>query len=200
MNHRLIKNTFWLIAGLAASPVLALPSDRQQPISIEADRADMDDQKGISTYRGNVTLTQGSMVLRCEVLTAHHSPESRALIKTTAEGSPARFRQRPAPDKEEVVATAPRMEYLVEKQVVYLLEKAEVTQGHNVFRGKRIEYNLNDNQVHAESGGAPGERVQVTLFPQDRGKANNPSKTTTPQDRNKTDEILKAPLPPSEKP
>ncbi|CAK0775179.1 lipopolysaccharide export system protein LptA [Gammaproteobacteria bacterium] len=196
--RRLVESALWLVACLTAPFVLALPSDRQQPVSIEADQADMDEQKGVSVYRGNVSLTQGSMVLRCEILTAYHAPETRSLIKATAEGTPARFRQRPAPDKEEVIATAPRMEYFVDKQVVYLLEKGEVTQGHNVFRGKRVEYSINDNQVHAESGSAPGERVHVTLFPQDRGKSNNSSKTLPSQD--KTDNALQVPLPSGEKP
>lgn len=179
LHYRLIKNILWFIICLIATPGLALQSDRQQPITIEADRADMDDQKGISVYRGNVILAQGTMELKCEVLTAHH--ESRALIKVIANGSPAYFRQRPASDKEEVVATAPRMEYLVNKQLVYLLDKAEVTQGRNVFRGKRIEYNITDNQVHAEGGSAPGERVKVTLFPQEKGKKDNASTPSSPQ-------------------
>ncbi|CAK0746350.1 Lipopolysaccharide export system protein LptA [Gammaproteobacteria bacterium] len=176
--HRPFNSMLWLISYLVATPALALPSDRQQPISIEADRADMDDHKGISIYRGKVTLVQGSMMLKCDVLTTHHAHETRALVKAIAEGGPASFRQRPAPDKEEIVATAPRMEYLVDKQLVYLLEKAEITQGRNVFRGKRIEYNINDNQVHAESGPAPGERVRVTLFPQEKTKASPTPKTS----------------------
>ena len=163
---------FWWVGVLLPIPVLALPTDRQQPVYIEADRADMDDQKGLSIYRGNVSLTQGTMVLQCEVLTAYHSPVTRALLKAVAEGAPARFRQQPSTDKEVVIATAPRMEYLVDKQLVYLLEKAEVTQGRNIFRGKKIEYNISDNQVHAESGATPGERVQVTLFPQEKTKSN----------------------------
>jgi lipopolysaccharide export system protein LptA len=178
LNHRPLECVIWLIAYLVAMPALALQSDRQQPVFIEADQADMNDQKGISIYRGHVSLTQGSMALTCDVLTAYHAAETRSLSKAVAEGAPAHFRQRPSADKEEVVATAPRMEYLVDKQLVYLLDKAEVTQGRNIFRGKRIEYNINDNQVHAESGPTPGDRVRVTLFPQEKGKSNTPKKAS----------------------
>jgi lipopolysaccharide export system protein LptA len=175
MNRRPLEVILGLMSFCLIPHALALPTDRQQPVYLEADRADMDDQKGISIYRGNVTMTQGSMVLKCDVLTAYHAPETRALVKAVAEGAPARFRQLPAPDKEEVIATAPRMEYLVDKQLIYLLEKAEVIEGRNVFRGKRIEYSIDNNQVHAESGTAPGERVQATIFPQDKGKTTAPS-------------------------
>ncbi|CAK0765483.1 Lipopolysaccharide export system protein LptA [Gammaproteobacteria bacterium] len=168
-----------IVMGFALiAPVWALQADRQQPVYIEADRADMDDQKGISVYRGNVSLTQGTMVLKCEILTAYHTPESRALHRVVIEGSPARFRQIPAQDKEEVIATAPKMEYLVDKQMVYLLDKAEVTQGRNIFRGKKIEYNISDNQVHAEGGNTPSERVRVTLFPQEKAKPTIPIQKT----------------------
>jgi lipopolysaccharide export system protein LptA len=43
---------------------MALSSDREQPINLEADAADIDDLKGISIYTGNVVLTQGSMVIK----------------------------------------------------------------------------------------------------------------------------------------
>jgi len=157
-----------LSAGCAVGTSWGLPDDRQQPVTIEADQANMNDQKGISVYRGSVMLAQGSMVLKCEVLTAYHAPATRALIKAVAEGAPVRFRQRPDANREEIIATAPRMEYVVDKQMVYLLDHAEVTQGRNVFRGRRIEYNISDNQVHA-AGGAK-ERVQVILFPQEKEK------------------------------
>ncbi len=193
MNHRLLKHcllrcALWFCVCCAAPPAFALQTDRQQPIFIEADRADMDDQKGISVYRGNVTLTQGSMALRCDVLTAHHSPQTRTLIDAVAEGAPAHFRQKSSTEKEEVVATAPRMEYLVDKQLLYLLGDAEVTQGRNVFRGKRIEYSLNDAQVHADGAGTPGGRVRITLLPHEKG--NGPSKTGEHEDPSGTARFL----------
>ena len=192
MIHRrllpLLEGLLWLVVGLSASSVVALPTDRQQPIFIEADRADMDDQKGISIYRGNVTLTQGSMALRCDVLTAHHSLETRELIDAVAEGAPAHFRQKATPDKEEVIATAPRMEYFVEKQLIYLLGNGEITQGRNVFRGQRIVYSLADAQVHAEGGTTPEGhsegRVRITLIPRDHGKGGSGAKNTVlPEDQ-----------------
>ncbi len=181
LSHlRPLEFVLWLVVCFGAPPALAMPADRDQPIYLEADRADMDDQKGVSTYRGNVTLTQGSMLLKCDVLVAHHSSETHELVNAQAEGSPAHFRQQSTPTKEEVTATAPRMEYVVDKQLIYLLDNGEVHQGHNVFHGKRIVYNLADAGVHAESGNSPGERVRITLLPHEGGKG--PSKpVSTPQ-------------------
>ena len=51
--------------------LMALSSDRSQPIDLEADSADIDDLKGISIYTGNVILTQGSMVIKSSKLTLY---------------------------------------------------------------------------------------------------------------------------------
>lgn len=178
LKYRQIKSTLWLIILFSADSIWALPSDRQQPVSVEANRAEMDDQKGISIYRGNVILMQGSMILKCNLLTTYHANENRALIKAVAEGNPASFRQRPATDKEEITATAPRIEYIADKQLIYLLDNAEVTQGRNIFKSKRIEYNIQDNQIHAEGGANQNERVKIILFPQEKAKS-NPINTTS---------------------
>ena len=44
----------------AASPTSwALPSDRDQPIRVQADSAELDDKQGVAVYRGAVVITQG---------------------------------------------------------------------------------------------------------------------------------------------
>ncbi len=172
----------WIVGGGLGliEPVQALEADRHQPVYIEADQAELDEQKGITVYRGNVSLTQGSMVLTGAVVTSYHAAGSRALIRVIAEGSPVRFRQRPSSDKEEVHATAPRMEYEAEKQLVHLVNGGEVTQGRNTFRGNRIDYHIDDNRVSASSGNTPGERVRATLFPQEHPSKGEGGRTDKP--------------------
>ena len=48
---------------LISSLVFALSTDREQPIQIEADAAELDDASGITVYTGNVLVTQGTMRL-----------------------------------------------------------------------------------------------------------------------------------------
>ena len=66
--------------------LMALSSDRSQPIDLEADSADIDDLKGISIYTGNVILTQGSMVIKSSKLTLYTNKD-RELEKAIAVGS-----------------------------------------------------------------------------------------------------------------
>ena len=48
--------------------VLAESADRDQPIDLEADTVQVDDAKQISTYSGNVILTQGTLLIRADKL------------------------------------------------------------------------------------------------------------------------------------
>ena len=61
-----------LIAASLGAPwaVMAMTGDREQPIHIEADSVDIDDKKGVSIYRGNVRMTQGSIVLTADAAAA----------------------------------------------------------------------------------------------------------------------------------
>lgn len=61
---RLVKTLPILLslgAALGSVSAWALPTDRDQPIRIQADDAQLDDKNGIATYKGDVIITQGSM-------------------------------------------------------------------------------------------------------------------------------------------
>ena len=57
--------------GLAAasSTSWALPSDRDQPIRVQADSAELDDKQGVAVYRGSVVITQGSLKITGDTVT-----------------------------------------------------------------------------------------------------------------------------------
>lgn len=48
---------------------MALPSDREQPIRVQADSAELDDKQGVAVYRGDVVVTQGSTKLTGNTVT-----------------------------------------------------------------------------------------------------------------------------------
>lgn len=84
----------WLaIILLLALPGLAsaLKSDKDQPIYVEADGVDIDDRKGISTYKGNVELTQGSIVIKADKVIVTQQANQTDLIE--AVGNPVTFKQ-----------------------------------------------------------------------------------------------------------
>lgn len=127
---------------------LALSSDKDEPIEIEADSAELDDKKRVTIYRGNVIVTQGTLLMKGDVFTVHYD-EERELDYATMDGNLAYYRQ--LPDDSEVYdeAWARRMEYYEEKGLVVLIRDAKVVQDGLEFTGERIEYDSINSRVVA---------------------------------------------------
>ncbi len=163
-----------MMPGLAA----ALSTDRDQPIYIESDTADIDDSKDTSIYRGEVRLTQGTIHLSADELTIYglRDPE-----KIVAVGEPVRFRQRPDNKDEDVHGEALRVEYITADDKVYLFEKAKLSFEDNTFASHRIEYDVNKSLVQAGESAPEGERasgserVKVRIQPKKRSQETTPA-------------------------
>jgi lipopolysaccharide export system protein LptA len=150
-----------------------LSSDRDQPMTIEADRVELDDAKGISTYHGNVKVTQGTLVLTGDLMTVY--TEANAVDKVIMLGNPATYRQRPDGKDEDVRARAKRMEYYTDPEHIILLKEAEVRQSGDILRSERIEYDVATDQVNAGTS-QPDERVRITIQPRGRKDSKEPAR------------------------
>ncbi len=164
-----------LLCSLCVLPpaAVALDSDRDQPVLLEADQATLSDREGVGVYRGNVIVRQGSMRITGDVLTLY-SRDGR-IVRAIMEGNPATFRQRPEGKPEDVRARARRMDYEAGKDRIVLTGQAVVWQGGDVFRSERIVYDIARDRVEAggAAGGKTGEgtqggRVHIILQPAPR--------------------------------
>jgi len=158
------------LTGLAHTAA-ALSTDKDQPIEVEADTAELDDIKNKSVYTGNVILTQGTIRMTGDKMTVYHT-EDDELDTLIMEGEPATYRQ--LPDDSDVYdeAEAKTIEYYELQNLVILIEEAEVRQEGLNMTGKRIDYDTELSQVKARSTAKqePGqeasggkERVKVIL-------------------------------------
>lgn len=163
----------FIIPFLIPSIAMALASDRDQPIELEADTADIDDLKGVSVYTGNVILTQGSMVIKADKLTLYNDND-KELEKAVAVGNKklASFKQRPEGKSQDFKARAETMIYYLKKDKIHLLKKAYVQQDGDTFSSSKIIYDTKKETVIAtsqkDSQGKPvagGNRVKVTIQP-----------------------------------
>jgi len=146
------------MALLAAPMALALPEDREQPIHIQADKAELDDLKGVAHYSGNVVITQGSMKITGEHATMTRAADGSVDVFTST-GKPATFRQQPQIDKEEVNAYGLTIQYFAAKDQVLLLDQAKVVQGGSTFEGEKIVYDTARQIVNA--GRANGQNITI---------------------------------------
>jgi lipopolysaccharide export system protein LptA len=159
-----IKFTLFYIVACLHLNAYALSTDMEQPIHIQADRVEVDDRQGVSTYTGSVQLTQGSMTLEADNLVVY--TQDRKLKRVVATGSPAQFSQRPDKSQEDVTATASLVEYMASSGLLVLRENAHLQHGANTFNGNTIEYETRRDYVRAASTEDKQERVQVIIQPE----------------------------------
>lgn len=163
----LISAGLWLVSGLG----VALQSDREQPIKIDADQVEINEKTEISHYRGNVRLEQGSLKIHAQEMTV--MLKNGELQKIIITGNPARFEQIPDNKQELVKSRAQHMEYFAKQQSLLLKNNAEVIQGANHFRGDQIEYDTLSSTVRARKGEGSDTRVHAIIQPGEKTDQND---------------------------
>ncbi len=169
-----LRLLFLSLLCLFSPKLLALSTDKFQDIEIEADTAEMDDIKGITIYRGNVIVIQGSIHMTGDKMTVYfdENGDMRLVIMV---GKPATYKQLPDDSQIYDEAESLQMEYYALKDYVILIDEALVTQEGLRFSGNRIEYDTVLSQVKAKGNvntTKPGEkpakkiddsRVKITI-------------------------------------
>lgn len=148
-----------LVCLLLAAPSVALDADRTQPIELSADSVDIDEGKGISVYRGDVDLRQGTTRVLADVITVHQ--QGRKATKIVAEGRPVKFRQQS--DKGPVTGEARLAEYEVDSENLILTGDAVLVQGKDTMRSDRIVYDRERAVVKAGAAAQGKQRVQISI-------------------------------------
>ena len=142
-----------ILLAVFGSQCMALSTDSEQPIEIEADFAELDDEEGTTLYVGNVIVIQGSIRMTGDRLRVNFT-EDRDLKEVYLEGQPATFKQTPDDAVHDVEGEALMMEYHALKNLLFLIEKAKVTQGERLFQGHRINYDTEKSIITAHSSRA----------------------------------------------
>ena len=157
-----------LICGLFTQASLALSTDKDQPIEVEANYAELDDERGETIYKGDVIVIQGSMEITGDVLTVTYNDDGE-LDTMVVTGNLSHYKQ--LPDGSEIYdeAWAIRMEYYALKNFIVLIDQALVTQEGMRFSGQKIEYDTEKSQVKAR-GAASTTADNATDKPANSGR------------------------------
>ncbi|MEH6485862.1 MULTISPECIES: lipopolysaccharide transport periplasmic protein LptA [Pseudomonas] len=143
-------------ATLGSFNAWALPSDKDQPIRVQADSAELDDKQGVAVYRGDVIITQGTMKITGNTVTITQTAQGDIDVFTSV-GTPAYYEQKPAEDKELVKAYGLTIQYFASKNRIVLIDQAKVIQEGNTFEGEKIVYDTQRQIVNA--GRATGNQI-----------------------------------------
>ena len=149
-------------------------ADRDKPIELEADSVTVNDAKKISTYSGNVILTQGTLVIHAEKLIVHE--DSEGFQHSTSTGSPTTFKQKRDGKNEYMEGSAQRIEYDGRMDKVQLYTRAWVKRGEDIIRGDYISYDANAEYAEVLGGtksesNAGSGRVKAIIQPKNRPAA-----------------------------
>ncbi|WPC04330.1 lipopolysaccharide transport periplasmic protein LptA [Pseudomonas sp. MBLB4123] len=147
-----------LSAALGSACAWALPSDREQPIRVQADSAELDDKQGVAVYRGDVIITQGTLKITGDTVTITQNAQGEIEIFTSV-GKPAYYEQKPAADKQIVQAYGLTIQYFAASERIVLIDQAKVIQEGNTFEGEKIVYDTRRQIVNA--GRATGAQVST---------------------------------------
>jgi len=160
------------IATVAFSEV----ADRDKAIEIESDTMTVDDSKGISIYKGDVILTQGTLIIRANELTVRE--DRQGFQHSTATGKPTTFKQKRDGMEDYIEGSAKRIEYDGHMDKVHLYSGASVKRGNDTVFGDYIMYDTNAEFAQALSGSTKNEngdevkkgRTRVIINPKKKNK------------------------------
>lgn len=126
-----------LSLGTAHAAIKKNSKTVQEPIDIKAQYLLLDENKGISKYKGHVVFTQGTLIIKADSVILYHNGEK--LTKAFITGSPADIQHQPD-NEPKVHSQAKEIEYFVAKEKLILKGDAFVNQGDRHFSGEKIEY------------------------------------------------------------
>lgn len=164
--------THLFILAILLVPVVApaKTSDATQPIHIEADQVEIRDREGLSIYRGNVRIVQGTLRISGNEIRIRSADQG--LQKVTITGNPATFFQL-TDLNEEISAQGEQMEYQSRTGLLILERNAVLVQRENRFTSEHIVYNTQTNVVKAGTDSQTGNsndvtppRVTITIMPE----------------------------------
>ena len=156
------------LLGTLALGAAAERADREKEIVLVADKGLADDANKVSTFEGNVVITQGSMRITASKVTLREKDNFKYYV---ASGAPVTFRQKRDKVDDWVEGVAERAEFDDRSDVVRLFNRARVKTNQNEITGEFISYDM--RREVAEVTGAPpgqqappGSRVKVIIVPQ----------------------------------
>jgi len=160
-----------LAVALASPAAQAEKADREKPVEIEADTAEVDDKTKTTVFKGQVVITQGTLVIRGDKVTLRDDGKGRQAA--TALGNPATFRQKRDGLDEYIEGRGQRMDYDSARQLLQLRDNAEIRRGGDWARGQLIEYDsdngtyrvVGDTQRGESTPAGAGGRVRAVIQP-----------------------------------
>ncbi len=150
-----------LLGVFLNTTALALPSDRQATITVEADRAQLNEKTGITDYQGSVIIKQGSLLIEADQVTIYSTDGQTN--KIICVGKPAHYQQQPKPEDGLVNAHGNTIEYYLDTETITLIKNASLEQQGSTLKGDHINYDIKAELVEAKGSADSQQRVHMVI-------------------------------------
>ncbi len=145
---------------------MALDTDSSQPIHLEADSANINDNEGLHQYEGNVSITQGSMQITAHKVTAiFQDQDISQFIAIGNQQTPAYMTQTLNNKNQPMEAWAQQINYHTDQALITLQGGGRLLQEGNEFLGETITFSTDDETLILKSKPNTNDRVQLTILP-----------------------------------
>jgi lipopolysaccharide export system protein LptA len=157
-----------MISATTANAQQGTAHDTALPIEIAADALEVQQEKQIAVFSGNVDAQQGNIKLRADRIWVHYQGDAdadaaQAISKIDAEGQV--FFSSGAETAEGDQGT-----YDVDNGVITLTGEVVLTQGYNVIKGNRVVFDLTTGQSTMDGDKSGGDgRVRGLFVPRRTG-------------------------------
>lgn len=167
LTNRLVTAQYgvWLLIGLISltSPLMALESDRQEPLEVSANSTDGTLGDGATTLRGNVDIRQGTLHITADE--AEVNKVDGRVNSVTFRGAPASLEQE-IEEQGLVRATANVIDYQVASGLVTLTGDADVEHPQYQISGELLTYDLNVQHFQGNGDESGNGRIHIRLDPE----------------------------------
>ncbi len=150
-----------LIQLMLVNAVIALESDRRQPIDVTADRSELDARTGFTHIIGSVVIRQGSLEVNAD--DAEVYVESGRVTRVLLNGEPATWKQQ-MDSLEWMDARAAQIDYQVNDATILLSGNAQVNHPQGQITGDKLTYDLDAEKLRGDSSN--GGRITIRLEPE----------------------------------
>jgi lipopolysaccharide export system protein LptA len=183
LGARCIALAALLLGTFSGAPAHAERADRLKPATVVADQeGQIDLQKQVVVFSGNVVVTKGTMVIRAARVEVRQLPNGYVTaVAFGAPNKPATFRQKRDGADEYMDGEAERLDYDGKSDVVKFINNAALRRlrGGNPadeITGNLITYDATTDKLTVSGGSTPtpanpGGRVRAVLTPREGSEA-----------------------------
>ncbi|MFK8027174.1 MAG: lipopolysaccharide transport periplasmic protein LptA [Gammaproteobacteria bacterium] len=165
MNTKPTLLLAFTIALCISNTVFARSDDSEKPIHITADTAELNEKSGISIYRGDVKMVQGTTILHGDIITVYTA--NNEVEKMISVGDLATYEEI-TDDGDKVYAESEEMIHNSSENKVELFRRGKITQVGNIIRSDYILYLTEEGVIDT---GTKKDRIEMIIQPKTKDDA-----------------------------